>query len=58
MNSGPEMTGAHALYAKLGFERLSEREGLWEVRPGRWIELYAFGHDLAPAPAPAGASRV
>ena len=49
MNSGPEMTGAHALYAKLGFQRLSEREGLWEVQPGRWIELYAFGYDLAPA---------
>lgn len=49
MNSGPEMTGAHALYAKLGFQRLSEREGMWEVQPGRWIELYAFGYDLAPA---------
>ncbi|MEV5070360.1 GNAT family N-acetyltransferase [Microbacterium sp. LMI12-1-1.1] len=48
MNSGPEMTGAHALYAKLGFQRMSEREGLWEVQPGRWIELYAFGYDLAP----------
>ncbi|MFE5408141.1 LLM class flavin-dependent oxidoreductase [Microbacterium sp. NPDC056569] len=51
MNSGPEMTGAHALYAKLGFERLSEREGAWEVQPGRWIELYTFGYDLAPEPA-------
>lgn len=48
MNSGPEMTGAHALYAKLGFVRLSEREGQWEVQPGRWIELYTFGYDLAP----------
>ncbi|MDR7184251.1 alkanesulfonate monooxygenase SsuD/methylene tetrahydromethanopterin reductase-like flavin-dependent oxidoreductase (luciferase family)/GNAT superfamily N-acetyltransferase [Microbacterium trichothecenolyticum] len=53
MNSGPEMTGAHALYAKLGFERLSEREGAWEVQPGRWIELYTFGYDLAPEPAAA-----
>ncbi|WP_341997184.1 GNAT family N-acetyltransferase [Microbacterium sp. LWH7-1.2] len=51
MNSGPEMTGAHALYAKLGFERLPEREGAWEVQPGRWIELYTFGYDLAPEPA-------
>ncbi|MFB7891878.1 GNAT family N-acetyltransferase [Microbacterium sp. NPDC056044] len=47
MNSGAEMTGAHALYVKLGFVRLSEREGLVEVQPGRWIELYAFGYDLA-----------
>jgi GNAT superfamily N-acetyltransferase len=51
MNSGPEMTGAHALYAKLGFQRLPEREGAWEVQPGRWIELYTFGYDLAPEPA-------
>lgn len=50
MNSGPEMTGAHALYAKLGFRRLPEREGPREVEPGRWIELYAFGYDLAPEP--------
>ncbi|MGU3645088.1 LLM class flavin-dependent oxidoreductase [Microbacterium sp. C23T] len=53
MNSGPEMTGAHALYAKLGFERLSEREGLKEVQPGRWIELYTFGYELAPQPSAA-----
>jgi ribosomal protein S18 acetylase RimI-like enzyme len=46
MNSGPEMTGAHALYAKLRFARLPEREGMLEVQPGRWIELYAFGYDL------------
>ncbi len=46
MNSGPEMLGAHALYAKLGFRRLTEREGSIEVEPGRWIELRAFGLDL------------
>ncbi|WP_205800272.1 GNAT family N-acetyltransferase [Microbacterium paludicola] len=61
MNSGPEMTAAHALYAKLGFARLPEREGRIEVEPGRFIELLAFGYDLAPEPAaatraPAGAS--
>ena len=51
MNSGPQMTGAHALYAKMGFRRLTEREGRWEVEPGRWIELLAFGLDIDPAPA-------
>ncbi|GAB3409566.1 hypothetical protein GCM10027515_28490 [Schumannella luteola] len=49
MNSGPEMLGAHALYAKLGFTRLSEREGPIEVAPGRFIEIYAFGYPLAGA---------
>lgn len=46
MNSGPQMLAAHALYAKLGFRRLPEREGLIEVEPGRTIELLAFGLDL------------
>lgn len=46
MNSGPEMTSAHALYGKIGFQRLSEREGPIEVQPGRWIDLLAFGLDL------------
>ncbi|MFB8891723.1 GNAT family N-acetyltransferase [Microbacterium plantarum] len=50
MNSGPEMTAAHALYAKLGFTRLPEREGRIEVEPGRFIDLLAFGYDLAPEP--------
>ena len=49
MNSGPQMTGAHALYAKIGFRRLPERERPIEVEPGRWIDLLAFGLDLDPA---------
>ncbi|KQR99254.1 MULTISPECIES: GNAT family N-acetyltransferase [Microbacterium] len=49
MNSGPEMTGAHALYARLGFVRLPEREHPVEVQPGRFIDLLAFGYDLTPA---------
>lgn len=48
MNSGPEMTAAHALYIKLGFRRLPEREGRVEVAPGRFIDLLAFGFDLEP----------
>lgn len=46
MNSGPEMTGAHALYLKLGFRRLTEREHPIEVEPGHWIDLRAFALDL------------
>ncbi|KJL48961.1 Mycothiol acetyltransferase [Microbacterium hydrocarbonoxydans] len=46
MNSGPEMVGAHALYAKLGFRRLPEREHRIEVEPGRFLDLLAFGLDL------------
>ena len=51
MNSGPQMTGAHALYAKMGFRRLTEREGRWEVEPGRWIELLARVWGLTPTDA-------
>jgi len=46
MNSGPEMLGAHALYLKMGFRRLTEREDPIEVEPGRWLDLRAFGYDL------------
>lgn len=46
MNSGPEMLGAHALYRKLGFRRLTERENPVEVEPGRFLDLKAFGYDL------------
>jgi len=46
MNSGPEMLGAHALYAKIGFRRLTEREHRIEVEPGRFLDLLAFGLDL------------
>lgn len=50
MNSGPEMTGAHALYAKLGFRRLPEREHAREIEPGRVVTLLAFGYDVSPDP--------
>lgn len=46
MNSGPEMLGAHALYLKLGFRRLTEREHPVKVEPGRFLDLRAFGYDL------------
>lgn len=54
MNSGPEMTAAHALYAKLGFVRVPEREGRVEVEPGRVVDLLTFSIDVEPRhPAPA-----
>ncbi|WP_265522373.1 GNAT family N-acetyltransferase [Oerskovia flava] len=43
MNSGPQMTGAHRLYARLGFRRLPERET--RVVDGD-VRLLAFGIDL------------
>ncbi|MFF0910815.1 GNAT family N-acetyltransferase [Microbacterium enclense] len=46
MNSGQEMLGAHALYLKLGFRRLTEREHPVEVEPGRFLDLRAFALDL------------
>lgn len=46
MNSGPEMLGAHALYEKIGFRRLLDRETPIEVQPGLWRDLRAFGLDL------------
>jgi ribosomal protein S18 acetylase RimI-like enzyme len=44
MNSGPQMTGAHALYQRLGFVRLTDRE----TRVVHGGTLLAFGYDLAP----------
>jgi ribosomal protein S18 acetylase RimI-like enzyme len=46
MNSGGTMFAAHRLYARLGFERLPEREGRIEVEPGFFVDLFAFGLDL------------
>lgn len=44
MNSGPQMLGAHALYHRLGFVRLTERE----TRVVAGGTLLAFGLDTAP----------
>lgn len=55
MNSGPQMLGAHALYAKIGFRRLTERERSIEVEPGRWVDLLTFGLDI-PGPVQVSAS--
>ena len=45
LHSGENMLGAHALYAKLGFSRLPERE-MVVVDSGRRIQLYTFALDL------------
>ncbi|GAA1965595.1 GNAT family N-acetyltransferase [Agromyces allii] len=48
MNSGPQMTGAHRLYAKLGFDRLHDRER--EIVDGdRRFLLLAFTIDVPRA---------
>ncbi|WP_084003217.1 GNAT family N-acetyltransferase [Agromyces aureus] len=48
MNSGEQMTGAHRLYGRLGFSRLSEREH--DIVEGdRRIRLYAFTIDVPHA---------
>ncbi|WP_197030039.1 GNAT family N-acetyltransferase [Cellulomonas sp. URHE0023] len=51
MNSGPQMLGAHALYERLGFVRLPERET--RTVPGG--TLLAFGFDLSTVPVTQGA---
>jgi predicted N-acetyltransferase YhbS len=43
LSSTPGMTGAHRLYARLGFERLPERD--WAPVPG--VQLWAFRLDFA-----------
>ncbi|WP_394552668.1 GNAT family N-acetyltransferase [Agromyces sp. MMS24-JH15] len=49
MNSGPQMTGAHRLYGRLGFARLPEREH--EISDGgRTFRLLAFSIDVPDAP--------
>ncbi|MFF3601937.1 GNAT family N-acetyltransferase, partial [Kitasatospora indigofera] len=46
MNSGPEMTGAHKLYERLGFERLLDREPLLTMPDGRELKLLSFGYSI------------
>ncbi|SDB93155.1 Acetyltransferase (GNAT) family protein [Sanguibacter gelidistatuariae] len=46
MNSGPQMTTAHRLYHRLGFERLPARETR-VLDDG--TRLFAFGYDLVPS---------
>lgn len=55
MNSGPQMVGAHRLYAKLGFSRLFERER--EITDGdRVFRLLAFTIDVDAATRPLGST--
>jgi ribosomal protein S18 acetylase RimI-like enzyme len=48
MNSGEQMVGAHRLYERLGFARLTEREHDL-VDGGRRIRLFAFTIDVPAA---------
>jgi len=45
MNSGDMMVPAHALYAKLGFSRIPERDLVVGV-DGHEVVIYTFGYDL------------
>lgn len=48
LSSLPEMFAAHALYARLGYTRLPDRD--WDPVPG--VHLVAFGKQLAVDPPP------
>jgi ribosomal protein S18 acetylase RimI-like enzyme len=45
LNSAPYMLGAHALYSRLGFERVAEREHT-VVTSGRTLQLMTFVRDV------------
>ncbi|WP_160329738.1 GNAT family N-acetyltransferase [Microterricola viridarii] len=46
MNSGPEMLGAHKLYAHIGFDRLLDREPVMTFPNGNQLKLLSFGYAL------------
>ncbi|PPL18826.1 GNAT family N-acetyltransferase [Microterricola pindariensis] len=46
MNSGPEMLGAHKLYAQVGFDRLLDREPVMTFPNGNQLKLLSFGYAL------------
>lgn len=46
MNSGPEMVGAHKLYAHVGFDRLLDREPEMTFPNGNKLKLLSFGYAL------------
>ncbi len=46
MNSGPEMVGAHKLYAHIGFDRLLDREPEITFPNGNTLKLLSFGYAL------------
>lgn len=47
MNSGPEMLGAHKLYAHIGFDRLLDREPVMTFPNGNQLKLLSFGYALS-----------
>ncbi|WP_448810720.1 GNAT family N-acetyltransferase [Agromyces bauzanensis] len=47
LNTGPDMLAAQRLYDRLGFERLHEREFLFERPDGSSFLMMAYGRDVA-----------
>ena len=46
LNTGPEMVAAQRLYDGLGFERLHEREFVFERPDGSSFLMLAYGRDV------------
>ncbi|WP_448005489.1 GNAT family N-acetyltransferase [Agromyces bauzanensis] len=51
LNTGPDMLAAQRLYDRLGFERLHDREYVFERPDGSSFVMMAYGRDIAEASA-------
>ncbi len=51
LNTGPDMLAAQRLYDRLGFERLHDREYLFERPDGTSFLMMAYGRDITEASA-------
>jgi ribosomal protein S18 acetylase RimI-like enzyme len=50
LNTGPDMVAAQRLYERLGFERLHEREFVFERPDGSSFLMLAYGRDVDAKP--------
>ena len=51
LNTGPDMLAAQRLYDRLGFERLHEREFVFERPDGTSFLMIAYGRDAEASAA-------
>jgi ribosomal protein S18 acetylase RimI-like enzyme len=56
LNTGPDMVSAQRLYERLGFERLYEREYMFERPDGSSFVMMAYGREVAAELGEAGAA--